>query len=552
MAWTSVGDRFPDPPAREQEKAALGPGAYLGHVEHTAEPQYAPFGSCKPRESPEKHLNITGPAPGAYDPKLPGAYDAGLPRRHVPFTSGAPRLSPTRSNEQPGPGAYEVVPKLSEAQPCRTMGFPAGEQRSMFKSASAPSIPQAHQSYGYEETDDGRLVRQGPRTGEPSRLTGRHGDSAGPGHYDSRQSMTAKRPTQGRFLPGMARSQAKAMSADSGTPGPGHYDAKFQKQPSLSSSFVSQSDRLKPRTGSSSMPGPGQYESGGIGRPSLQEQQVEMQFFGSTSERFKATVDNRPGPGAYQPRQRQNNKSSWIKSNRFQVPRAAELPGPGEYNAPQDLKANNSASIMGSAGNAAFGSGQSRLPSSFKESVPGPGSYSAAQMQVGDDTGFASTGGRRAPTKKSTKMPNAVFRSDTPADCMLQQAIKEGTQGPPPGAYDPVHAGDTGTIMRQPPRGEGFGSAEPRGASSMRDRAPGPGRYDAPLGLDAGKRKGTFNRSVVEGAPSNGRPKTLGFNAQAQRFRSASVPVPGPGTYKTDPAWVTKSHNKLHFAGEDG
>jgi len=545
MAWTSLGDRFPEPPAREQENASLGPGTYLGHVERTAEPQYAPFGSSKPRENPEKHLNITGPAPGAYDPKLPNTYDPGLPKRHVPFTTGAPRLSPSQIKEVPGPGAYEVTPKLAEALSCRTMGLPAGDKRSMFKSTSAPSIPQAHQSHGYEETEDGRLVRQESRMGEPVRLSGRHGDSAGPGHYDCRQRAMAKRPTQGRFLPGNAQSQATGTGF--GTPGPGHYDAKLRRQPSVSSIFVSQSDRLKSGSESSLMPGPGQYESGRPARPSLQAQRADMQFFGSTSERFKATVDDRPGPGSYQLRQSQTNKSSWIKSNRFQEPHAAELPGPGEYNTPQDLKTNSSASLLGSAGNAAFGSGQMRLPNSFKESVPGPGSYSATEVQMGEDNV-----GLRVPNRKAPKLPSAVFRSETPAICMLQQTIKEGTQGPPPGAYNPIIAGDTGTVMRQPPKGEGFLSAGPRDAMSLRDRAPGPGRYDAPLEVGAGKRKGSFNRTVVEGAPSNGRLKSLGFNVQAQRFRSTSVPIPGPGTYKTDPTWISKSHNKLHFSKDDG
>ena len=46
---------------------------------------------------------------------------------------------------------------------------------------TAPSIPTRHQSYGYEDAQDGRLVLQEPvRPG----FTGVKGDTVGPGDYE--------------------------------------------------------------------------------------------------------------------------------------------------------------------------------------------------------------------------------------------------------------------------------------------------------------------------------------------------------------------------------
>jgi len=129
---------------------------------------------------------------------------------------------------------------------------------------------------------------------------------------------------------------------------------------------------------------------------------------------------------------------------------------------------------------------------------------------------------------------------------MARMAIKEGQGRPPPGAYSPLHPRDVGTVMRQPPKSEGFLSGAARGKADAASAAPGPGRYDAPLEIGAGKKIGTFNRVVVEGAPAAGRSKGLGFASQSKRFGKAAARTPGPGFYHTDPQWITTTHN-IHF-----
>merc|ERR1719253_1371416 len=116
----------------------------------------------------------------------------------------------------------------------------------MLRSSSAPSIPQSHQSYGYEEAGGGRLVRQGPK--DPSLFcTGRPDDSAGPGQYSPAAEHIKPRQTHGAFMRAVARPSPDTTGGY--TPGPGHYQAKAGALEITSnsynngSSFASQSER---------------------------------------------------------------------------------------------------------------------------------------------------------------------------------------------------------------------------------------------------------------------------------------------------------------------
>lgn len=556
MAWTSKAGRFSAKDLNVTDTPDnLGPGAYSGHERHALYPSCAPFNSTQPRTAAtkdisEKQIGEVVPAPGAYDPKLPAAYDAGLPRKTVPFSSGVARLGGSeKSLSGPGPGQYYSELEL-DVLPCRTMGRPL-EGRKIAPSASAPSIPSGSQCYGYEEIGNGRLVRQGPKDGR-LRLSGENADMAGPGHYES-VSFQPRAGNGGKFLQGAARQPLAAPEA----PGPGHYAPHKPKDTPIYSSFLSTTTQRpeKKRSKKSSTPGPGHYAQDAMSPPSLREQRPEFQYFGSTSERFQgesSMAKTCPGPGEYAPRQRVMLKSDWGVANRFDGKGGGQTtssaPGPGQYNpSTSDGKTTGvlgTASLLGSTGTAAFGSMESRRGlGGGKNLAPGPGAYDVSSA----DTGERLDGDRRTRVQR----PKRVSSVNTAEIQRLREAAKEGHAGPPPGAYDPVHMRDIAAVMRLPPKGEGFlsGGARSTDPGAGRGAAPGPGMYNSdPSLITGGKKAGTFNRAVVEGVPESGRPRGLGFASQSRRFKgqAGGGKLPGPGSYHTDPNWTKKNFN-VHF-----
>jgi hypothetical protein len=165
-AWTTKGDRFGAGGISGGSTAAqhIGPGHYkVSDTVRKGEHGYAPFGSTDPRATSKDKggdiFGMSGPDPGAYDPQLPGRYDSGLPRKHVPLGGSAIRIEgKAKQDFRPGPGTYKVDRGAPAIEGSRTMGVISNSQP-MLRSSSAPSIPMAHQSYGYEEVGGGRLVR---------------------------------------------------------------------------------------------------------------------------------------------------------------------------------------------------------------------------------------------------------------------------------------------------------------------------------------------------------------------------------------------------------
>lgn len=182
---------------------------------------------------------------------------------------------------------------------------------------------------------------------------------------------------------------------------------------------------------------------------------------------------------------------------------------------------------------------------SKREERPGPGAYyeGVEEMEIASRTSDNSQ--PRKPRK--FKPPSSMFRSTVPKDAMTKQYEKDGQIGPPPGAYNPNASQDVGSVLRMPPKHEGFGSAAPRAKEIQSFTAPGPGWYK-PGDVTGGKIAGSFNRTAVEGAPASGKPKGLGFESQTKRFkvRGDAKDFPGPGAYKTDPEWIKTTHN-IHF-----
>jgi len=551
MAWTTQGPRFDGKSLKVVDTPDnLGPGAYGAHEQKAPHPSMAPFNSSGNREQTVgvPSLKEAAPPPGAYDPKLPAAYDAGLPRKHVPFLGGTDRADVAVKTCAPGPGQYHGEPSM-QVLPCRTIG-PPEVKKVMVKNASAPSIPRGHQCFGYDEVGNGRLTMQGPKDGKLY-LTGETRDSAGPGHYQGHMvSAHLPNPAGGRFLGGAARATHVAPEA----PGPGHYVAHKPRESGCYSSFVSGStqrpEKSRRNLKKSMTPGPGSYSRDMQSAPSLREQHPELQYFGSTSERFKeAPMAKGPGPGTYVARQRVLLKSSWGASDRFGdgAPRDVPQPGPGSYDpATTDGKTTGplgSTSLLASTGCAAFGSMESRqgVGGRGAATAPGPGAYTTVEYEPPQ-------GARGQDTRSRLKKTPKPVSTSAVAEWGAKE-VKD-SYGPPPGAYDPVHIRDTACVMRLPPKGEGFLSGGSRlAAAPKRGSEPDPGSYNADPGLiTGGKRTGTFNRTVLEGAPETGRPRGLGFGNQSSRFKrdKGAATAPGPGAYKTDKNWTKKNYN-IHF-----
>ncbi|CAE8619755.1 unnamed protein product [Polarella glacialis] len=550
---------------REKPGDGIGPGQYAipSAFKEEIRPVYAPFCSTNGlEESPDwmrRKVPDISPDPGTYDPKPPRAYDSGLPKKHVPFTSSASRLEVVNAKGlAPGPGEYNSS-SWKPAPVCnsRTMGVPQAASKVLFKSTSAPSIPRDHQCFGYEEAGGGRLVRQG-RKDSSSWTSGRPGESVGPGQYDLSAVIVGK---NGKINPGPSQKGYPGAEKIE-TPGPGHYVVQVDRgEKPYYSAFASQSERGSKKAADT--PGPGQYYGPRPARPSLREEHAELQYFGSTTERFlegRGSRSVQPGPGAYGDgslNSKQKGGGRWSTSGRWQDGGATVHadPGPGTYDpAGTDGKTTGptgTVSILGSTGSLAFGSMESRSRGGGmdRKEGPGPGAY---YSYGGDEAALEinnSTSSRRPAQKRRLPGPSmSMFQSLTPKDVMMKQYEKEGQFGPPPGAYSPGHVHDVGAVLRIPPKNEGFGSGANRSGEDVKSfTAPGPGWYN-PADVTGGKVSGTFNRSSVEGGPAFGRPKGLGFESQTKRFASASkvVEMPGPATYKTDPSWIQTTHN-VHF-----
>jgi hypothetical protein len=539
-----------------------GPSVFGGKVR----PSYAPFGSTNVRTA--KLGNDAGPAPGAYDPRPIKGYDSGLPKKHVPFSSGATRLEPKKEKDpRPGPGQYQAYQRQEKGS-CRTMGAPGDHRKTVFRSTSAPSIPTRHQSFGYEEAGDGRLVRQGPKAAV---LSGSLEDSAGPGQYDVRMDAVAPKPRGGKMLGGAIRDPGKpAKSVWDPNPGPGHYGDpdKPSKAPKVVSSFVSQTplggEGPKQLKKVAESPGPGHYAQTMPSRPSLREQHPELQYFGSTSERFKeAQASRQPGPGAYVQPGSMGGKNRYFMGSmkgtlgsgeRFEAKRErSSMPGPGHYQPNVGIAAQSvasTASILGSTGNLAFGSHETRIKAVKQTvNVPGPGAYGDLGSVFSSDPEGSLDDGKKRTHRQGLAKGHANFKSNTAQDALVASMVKEGMMGPPPGAYTPVLPQDVGAVMRLPPKGEGFGSAAPQRPEGREEaRAPGPGWYKVDgVTITGGKKDGTFNRLAVEGVPERGKPKGLGFATSDSRFANSKFgKSPGPGEYNTAPGMVTKTFN-VHF-----
>ena len=247
------------------------------------------------------------------------------------------------------------------------------------KMYNPPSIPSHDNVFGYEEGNNGELLKQ------PNSLkvhTGTKSDTVGPGEYEVVKPIGATKKGPQWHVPKTTKKPVPTTSeVQKEIPGPGHYNAEkvdifpiYKYKPS--SVFVSKVAREthkglrssthmsgfglppKPHTAASQQdddyydeddedqpPGPGSYynphQSTTFKVKSVPER---LQFFGSTVERFHDQTDKQKippavGPGSYsvnaqlgQKKIRTNHNVPFQSNDqRFTDKQAMLVPGPGTY-----------------------------------------------------------------------------------------------------------------------------------------------------------------------------------------------------------------------------
>jgi hypothetical protein len=272
----------------------VGPSSYYPEVAGTGDQirGRAPFSSTAERQMTSGQPQWVTPGPGSY-------IEQSRETRKAAASSNVFVNKVKRFDKQdmmadtPGPGTYTAPEKWIKEGSGAKPGGPDSQNSNVvwFRNPSAPSIPTHGQSFGYEQGNDGRLIRQ---LAPPGGYTGSASDSVGPGDYNSAQTALSDKGTT------WSNSRTRRdFVQESKTPGPGHYskpitgestdndiDLEGVKQVGTSN-FASKVSRGLGQTNKKAIknatPGPGAYAT----KSSFQAQEVpeNLQFFGSTSRR---------------------------------------------------------------------------------------------------------------------------------------------------------------------------------------------------------------------------------------------------------------------------
>lgn len=328
MAWVSRTSRDNNKiGAVDVATKNIGPGSYsLSGSIMTSRPSHAPFGTTDARKF-DNGCMVT-PGPGTYSASTTHAccLNASGSGASMAFRSKTKRSQSGMSTlTTPGPGSYEVQPPEFVRMKKTIQKSPASNDDAVVqwvRLPTAPSIPDIHQSFGYDVGHRGQLIMQKPtRVG----YTGRPGDTVGPGEYQTASGIFRNKRAVNFGASKVRRSfvvvvvakpscvcvcvpeqyphslttfpQSFRGSADhnqsSGLPGPGQYtivdptrfgDEGAQK-PSAAFQATGRSSSSKPSKTATMTPGPGAYQLTGSVR--LQKKPQHLQFFGSTQARFE-------------------------------------------------------------------------------------------------------------------------------------------------------------------------------------------------------------------------------------------------------------------------
>lgn len=448
MAFTTRGARET---SLQQDAADYpGPGAFAVdtvETEHrTRSSSLAPFASTSPRKD-SSLPEAAHPGPGQYAPSGPAAsvatdenkpHGSSRDERSSAFRSSVPQhvadaLVSSSTHETPAPGTYTAdllhASRFRRA-PGPSVGPPASSDAKAFGSdtadgryvatkttQSAPSVPAAHQSFGYEENESGMLIQQPPPQGS---LPGEGASgTAGPGEYSP--ELAARHRYGGShwidFSKGTGKAAFEAASPNAqqqSVPAPGTYNpppgrrtdstAPRPGQRLWSASFVSTVPRKHQQyiKEDDAVPGPGSFERDVT--PIRRSGSQKPNHFGSTQRRQyevdeasalgSSTSYKTPGPGAHSQEPSRVSHATSVQHGARQVEmqpfssgeerfahaassiRSSSAPAPGSYSQ-HDFVTELNGRIASRSG--AFGSNKDRFvqPDSGgqEHSTPPPGMY---------------------------------------------------------------------------------------------------------------------------------------------------------------------------------
>ncbi|XP_066489079.1 sperm-tail PG-rich repeat-containing protein 2 [Tiliqua scincoides] len=513
--------------------AHLGPGCYEPQARPRAPAKggFAPFLSLASRGLGNISQNVEDDVPG------PGHYEIDKVQKVI-IGGQSPQYKEKRFRvvrvDTPGPGTYcqptSVSPEVNNAakKPSRV---PAAQKLAsaikVLRKSDAPSIPSPGQAYGYEEAEDGSLIKHNP----PKR-----DNTLGPAYYKTgRHGLYATTKYQGVHFGNLTEKRHEFKAREG--PGPADYDVTGERAVHYENVYMRREEQRKydsyiPRYPEAvvlqeekkAVPGPGQYNIKSQFEKADRTEQSEVQHapFLSLAERFTNVKSSTPAPGAYNETRcalESLKKASTSKNIPFgctsvrftQDYRLHKTPGPALYNilnwsiSGQSLKK----TVMERKKKGAFGSAVPRCLYLVKReafTTPGPADY-----QVKETT--------EEPRKRKKQL--SVFVSTADRIPVVR------SEAPPPGSYDVQKSFEKSQCKSEymPPRTAmakrkhtSFLSGTFReDFSKVETDIPGPGAYDA----DA------YN-------PGSAPSLTL-WVSRVERFKNAKEETPGPGAYELSP-----------------
>ncbi|XP_039178823.1 sperm-tail PG-rich repeat-containing protein 2 isoform X2 [Crotalus tigris] len=459
---------------------------------------------------------------GCTSPHLgPGCYDLPSQNRQIrggyaPFLSLASRglevISQNDEDDVPGPGSYEIN-RIQKIAGCIKY----------FRKSEAPSIPSQGQAFGYEEAEDGTLIK----FSQPVRDS-----TLGPAYYQTVYNETY--PTlkyKGVHFGNLTEKRLEFKPHEG--PGPAHYDIIPESAVHCENVNIKKEDKKKcvlyiPRyheeivlqEEKKGIPGPGKYNiKSQFGKAdSIMKSEAQHVPFLSLSERFAPVKSYTPAPGTYDETRsaleylRKPCRSKSIPFGHTSVrftedTRLQTSPGPAFYNihnyriATPNLK--NVLTETKKKG--AFGSTVPRLLYLVKReafATPGPADY---QMKQAVEQSH----------KKKKEL--SVFVSTIERIPAIHSAV------PPPGSYEVQKSFEKsqGKSEYMPPRTAvarrrhaAFLSGTFReNALKTEDDIPGPGTY----------------------SPIVDQPSMKVWDSQEPRFKDSKDSNPGPASYELSP-----------------
>ncbi|CAI2362291.1 unnamed protein product [Moneuplotes crassus] len=417
-------DRKTESSFKLKGNSKIGPGSYIGLRKYKVLPNNAPF-NISSKEKHQKEGQAESPGPCSYNTVLNNGILSGSEFQYTQnnltsvyslrqlenfkpttsFISKVGRFNPPKEKEVIGPGYYNSSTiNDSWSSPCYAT---FSKNKTLMRSVDPgpASIPSHNGVFGYQETPDGKVIRQGPKN---VIHTGTGNDKVGPGHYETETAYKKVLSTKnsGFKVPNADR-RTFFDNSNSIDIGPGDYDLPKpgKRYNSLYSPKVyvgpktivrgllrenrhdSYLDDLEDSNDEDSGPGPGNYDpymNSYFNKTSIS---TDLQSYSISAERFKKphNINTKVGPGSYNLRgepskytitrsSKKNRSSPFISGEkRFSGMYLKKTkPGPGSYKLKSPLDKNKKKQLKITS----FGTKQKRGYSHEGEKRdPGPGYY---------------------------------------------------------------------------------------------------------------------------------------------------------------------------------